>query len=184
MEPETGRVIWSTTDYSVQAGCAVSGKNGRLYLGGYRPGPGAGRPRVWCLDAKDGSLIWESDPLYLAVNVATIGPRFVFVHGQRKEGYLLDKGSGTIMAIVARGYKCTRFAFSEPYLLGSNLDIIDLSDVNDVRLVSSGPRLDPSECASAMVSNGRIFYTGQGGGLQVSQVYGTEAATFTPPWKP
>ncbi|MFH1883335.1 MAG: hypothetical protein ABIL62_11560 [Planctomycetota bacterium] len=31
-------------------------------------------------------------------------------------------------------------------LLGSNMDIYDLSDVDNVKLVSSGPRLDPSEC--------------------------------------
>ncbi len=182
LDPDTGREIWATTDYSVQAGCAVSAKDGRLYLGGYRPGQEPQSPRVWCLDAKDGSLVWESDPLHLAVNVVTIGPRFVFVHGQRKEGYLLDKDSGEIIEIVARGYKCTRFTFSEPYLLGSNLDLIDTSDVSNVRLVSSGPRLDPSECAAAMVSNGRVFYTGQGSGLQVSEVYGAEAATFTVPW--
>ncbi|MFV2069655.1 MAG: PQQ-binding-like beta-propeller repeat protein, partial [Pirellulales bacterium] len=172
MEPDTGRVIWSTTQYSVQGGCAVSGNDGRLYLGGYRPGAGRRGRRVWCLDANDGSLIWESDPLHLAVNVVTVGPRFVFVHGQRKEGYLLDKNTGKIVTIVAKGYKCTRFTLSEPYLLGSNLDVIDVSNVTDVRLVSSGPRVDPSECAAAMVSNGRIFYTGQGSGLQVSLVYG------------
>lgn len=73
------------------------------------------------LDAKDGSLIWQSDRLHLAVHVVTVGPRFAFVHGQRKEGYLLDKETGKIVAIVARRYKCTHFTLSEPYLLGSNL---------------------------------------------------------------
>lgn len=69
---------------------------------------------------------------------------------------------------VAKGYKCTRFTLSEPYLLGSNLDIFDLSDPARAGLVSTGPRLDWSECVGATVSNGRVFYTAHGGGLQIS----------------
>jgi hypothetical protein len=57
-----------------------------------------------------------------------------------------------------------------------------LSDVHDVKLLSSGPRLDPSECIGAFVSNGRIFYSGHGAGLQASQVYGEEAHSPEPPW--
>jgi hypothetical protein len=41
--------------------------------------------------------------------------------------------------------------------------------------LNTGPRLDPSECIGACVSNGRIFYTGHGGGLQVALLYGQEA---------
>jgi hypothetical protein len=37
--------------------------------------------------------------------------------------------------------------------------------------------MDPSECIGACVSNGRIFYTGHGAGLQASQRYGDEAAS-------
>ncbi len=184
LDPATGRVNWCTTDYSTQGGCTISGRDGRLYLGGYRPGAGARGRRVWCLDAKDGSLIWESDPLYLAVKVVTVGPRFVFAHGQRKEGYLLDKETGKTVNVVARGYKCTGFSLSEPYLLGSSLDVIDVSDMKDERLISSGPRVDPSECVGAIISNGRMYYTGQGSGLQVSQVYGAEAEAFVAPWEP
>ena len=61
------------------------------------------------------------------------------------------------------------------------MDVYDLSDPDHIRLVSTGPRLDPSECIGACVSNGRIFYTGHGGGLQACQVYGEEAAAG-PPW--
>jgi hypothetical protein len=63
------------------------------------------------------------------------------------------------------------------------MDIYDLSDVDDIELVSSGPRLDPSECIGMVVSNGRIFYTCHGGGMQVSQVCGPEAASFIAPWQ-
>jgi hypothetical protein len=72
---------------------------------------------------------------------------------------------------------------SEPYIIGANMDIIDTSDGNGNKLVSSGPCIDARECVSAIVSNGRIFYTSQANGLQVSQVFGAEAESFTSLWE-
>jgi len=43
--------------------------------------------------------------------------------------------------------------------------------------------VDAREFESTVVSNGRLFYTAQASGLQVSQVGGAEAASFTPAWK-
>ena len=79
-------------------------------------------------------------------------------------------------------------AIAEGYLhfgtmAGSNMDIYDLSDVDNVKLVSSGPRLDPSECVGSVISNGRVFYTCHGGGLQACQVCGTETASIGSPWQ-
>jgi len=182
LEPETGKVLWLTTKYSVRGGCTISAQDGRLYLGGYNPLSGTQNRHVWCLDAKDGSLIWQSEPLLEAIHVATIGPQFIFIHAQYKNAYLLDKATGKIRATLARDYKCTRFTMSGSCLLGPSMDVYDLSDIRDIRLLSSGPRLDPSECIGACVSNGRIFYTGHGGGLQASQVYGEEASPAGPAW--
>ena len=42
--------------------------------------------------------------------------------------------------------------------------------------------MDARECVAAVVSNGRIFYTSQSSGMQVSQVYGAEAAGAGLPW--
>ncbi|MHC4630496.1 MAG: hypothetical protein ACYS9C_04400, partial [Planctomycetota bacterium] len=36
-EPVTGQIIWSMTKYYIHSGCTISGKDGRLYLGGYNP---------------------------------------------------------------------------------------------------------------------------------------------------
>jgi outer membrane protein assembly factor BamB len=182
IEPDTGQVIWLTTRYFIHGGCTICGEDGRLYLGGYNKLEG-GNSLVWCIDANDGSLIWKSEPVREAIHVVTIDPRFLFVHAQYKNGFLLDKHTGKILTTLTQGYKCTRFTLSEPYLLGSNLDVHDLSDINNVSLVSSGPRLDPSECIGAVVSNGRIFYTCHGGGLQVCQVCGEEADALAAPWK-
>jgi len=182
IDPVTGQVLWLTTRYFIHGGCTISGEDGRLYLGGYNKLE-EGQSLVWCVDARNGSLIWKSDPVREAIHVVTIGPRFLFVHAQYRNGFLVDKDTGKILTTLTKGYKCTRFTLSEPYLLGSNMDIYDLSNVGEIELVSSGPRLDPSECIGTVVSNGRLFYTCHGGGLQVSQVCGSEAASFAAPWQ-
>jgi hypothetical protein len=182
MDPATGAVRWLTTEYSVTAGCTISGENGRLYVGGYNQPHERTKDRyVWCLDARDGSLIWQSDPLVKAINVVTVAERFIFAFAYGGNGYLIDKGTGKIRTAFKRPYACTRFSFSEPYLVGANMDLIDTS--GRLRLVSSGPPLDTRECVGATVSNGRIFYTTQASGLQASQVCGAEAAAFRAPWE-
>ncbi len=184
LEPKSGNVLWTNTDYAVHAGCTVSGDNGRLYLGGYNPVEEEGKVnRVWCLNAEDGSLAWKSEPLTRAIHVITIGKRLLFTHSQYQNGYLLDKQTGKILQTLTRGYRCTRFTMSEPYLLGPNMDLFDLSDPKDVRYVWGGPPVDVMFCVGAFVSNGRVFYTTNGAGLQVSAAYGEEADRSTVPWQ-
>ncbi|MGB2821105.1 MAG: PQQ-binding-like beta-propeller repeat protein, partial [Phycisphaerae bacterium] len=183
LDPATGKVLWSTTEYCVHGGCTISGADGRLYLGGYNRHDMKTRDRyVWCLDATDGSLIWRSDPVTVAIHVVTVGPRFLFVHAQNHNGYLIDKQTGKVLtSSITQTYQCTRFTLAEPYLLGCSMDVHYLA--NPSRLLSTGPRLDPSECTSPVASNGRLFYTGQGGGLQACLVCGPEAASLTPAWR-
>ena len=50
--------------------------------------------------------------------------------------------------------------------MGANMDMIDLSD--GTRWWPPGPAIDSRECVGSSVSNGRIFYTSQASGLQVS----------------
>jgi len=176
IEPQTGQVLWLTTKYFIHGGCTICGENGRLYLGGYNKLDGEDS-FVWSVDARGGSMIWKSEPTREAIQVVTIGPRFLFVHAQYRNGFLLDKDTGKILATLTPSYKCTRFTLSEPYLLGSNMDVHDLTDINNIKLISSGPRLDPSECIGMVVSNGRLFYTGHGGGLQACIACGTEASS-------
>lgn len=181
IDPATGDVIWTTTKHSAHSGCTISGKDGRLYLGGYSR-VDERTNRVWCLDAKDGSLVWQSDPVEGAIHVITIGESFLFTHAQYQNGYLLDKENGKILRTLTQGYKCTRFTCAGPYLLGANMDVRDISGGGD-ELVSTGPALDPSQCVGAIVSNGRMFYTSHGSGLQASQVFGAEAETARAPWE-
>jgi hypothetical protein len=182
LDPATGKVLWKTSDYHVTAGCTISGKGGRLYLGGYnKPNRLTEDRYVWCLDARDGSLVWQSEPVGSAVNVITVGDRYLFTNASGKDGHVLDRESGKILSRFNLGYACTRFTLSEPYVLGSNMDMIDLSADN--RLVVTGPAIDSRECVGSVISNGRLFYTSQASGLQVSQVYGEEAVAAGLPWR-
>ena len=117
--------------------------------------------------------MWQSEPLSRAIHVVTIGERFLFTHSQYRNAFLLDKAAGKIEATLMKGYRCTRFTISEPYLLGSNMDIYDTS--NGVKLVSSGPAVDVLQCIGAFASNGRVYYTTNGGGMQLSMRCGAEA---------
>lgn len=183
LDPASGEVIWLTNDYYVTAKCTLSGRDGRLYIGGNnRPSESTESRFVWCLDAKDGSLVWKSDPITSALNVVSVGANYIFSNALRGRGNVFDRSSGKIVGGVEHNYACCRFTLSEPYILGANMDMIDLSQ--ESRLVSTGPAIDSRECLGAVVSNGRIFYTSQASGFIVSQTYGATAPAEPSQFKP
>lgn len=182
LDPQTGQVQWQTTDYYVTSKCTLTGRDGRLYIGGFNRASEETLDRfVWCLNAADGSLVWKSDPVTSALNVVTVGPTFIFSNALRGRGNVFERESGKVVGGVGHNYACCRFTMSEPYILGANMDMIDLSQ--DSRLVSTGPAIDSRECLGAVVSNGRIFYTSQASGFVVSQTYGDEAAVVPAVWE-
>jgi outer membrane protein assembly factor BamB len=182
LDPRTGEVEWINTRYFVTAGCTISGEEGRLYLGGYnQPDESTPNRYIYCLDARDGSLVWRSPAVKSAVNVITVGDEFIFSNARGEEGNVLDKRTGRILSQFNMKYACTRFTVSGTYLLGTNMDMIDLE--NDNQLVASGPCVDSRECVGATVSNGRLFYTSQASGLQLSLTAGEEAQTSQAPWE-
>ena len=182
ISPETGDVKWLTTKHYVTAGCTVTARDGRLYLGGYNPaGEDTNDRFIWCLDAKDGSLVWRSDPVRSAVNVVTVGDRFIFSNAIRAQCHVFDKATGKITYRFDLDYNCTRFTVSEPFLMGPNMDMLDLS--NGHKLVATGPAVDSRECLGSAVSNGRIFYISQASGLELSAVCGADAKRLSPVWE-
>jgi len=181
LDPMTGEVRWLTTEYYVTAGCAMSGKDGRLYLGGTNPPNDTTKNRyICCLDARDGSLIWQSEPIKWSFNAILVTDDFIFNNASKNDAYVFDKETGKITDRFNYDWYCTRLVISEPYVFGPNMDVVDLSDGN--KLVSTGPAVDNRECVAPVVSNGRIFYTSQAAGVQMSQVCGSEAASFSP-WR-
>jgi outer membrane protein assembly factor BamB len=181
MDPQSGQIAWITTKYYVTGKCTLTARDGRLYVGGNNPALEGTQDRfVWCLDAKDGSLVWRSEPVTSALNVVSVGDQHVFSNALRGFGHVFDVKSGKIVGEVRHNYACCRFTLSEPYLLGANMDVVDLS--HDGALVSTGPAVDSRECLGAIVSNGRVFYTSQASGIQVSQVAGADTRTHGPVW--
>jgi len=180
MDPDTGEVLWTNTEHALHAGCTVSAEAGRLYLGGYNPVEDKTN-RVWCLNAKDGTLIWKSDPVLGAIHVITIGSEYLFTHAQYRQGYLIDKNTGKIAGELTKAYRCTRFTLCEPYLLGPIMNIHRFAPGDE--LVYAGPSIDVLQCVGGFVSNGRVFYTTNGGGLQACLVCGPEAQAFALPWE-
>ncbi|WP_417847342.1 PQQ-binding-like beta-propeller repeat protein [Thalassoglobus sp.] len=182
MDPASGDVVWSTTDYHVTSKCTISARDGRIYLGGFAAARQSAKDRfVWCLDAKDGSLVWQSDPVTSALNVVSVGKEFIFSNALRGVGNVYDRETGKVINTVGHNYACCRFTLSEPYVLGANMDMIDLS--KDGQLVSTGPAIDSRECLGAVVSNGRIFYMSQASGFIVSQTYGEESKNLPAVWE-
>ena len=182
LEPSTGKQIWMNTDYYVTSKCTLSARDDQLYIGGFnRAKEGTDERFVWCLNAEDGSLVWRSDPITSALNVVTVGPTFIFSNALRGKGNVFDRLTGKVIGSIGHNYACCRFTLSEPYVLGANMDMIDLS--RDGKLVSTGPAIDSRECLGAVVSNGRIFYMSQASGFVVSQTYGAASSDLPAVWE-
>jgi outer membrane protein assembly factor BamB len=182
LNPQTGDVIWKTNKYFVTAKCTLTGKDGRIYIGGFNPAREETKDRfVWCLDAKDGSLVWQSDVVTSALNVVTVGDEFIFSNALRGRGNVFDRQTGKVVGGVDHNYACCRFTMSGSYILGANMDMIDLASGS--KLVSTGPAIDSRECLGAVVSNGRIFYISQASGFVVSQTYGEESKKLPAVWE-
>ncbi|MEO2008697.1 MAG: PQQ-binding-like beta-propeller repeat protein, partial [Pirellulaceae bacterium] len=181
IDPATGDVKWLTTDYYVTSKCTLSARDQKIYIGGFnRAKEGTDDRFVWCLNAADGSLVWKSDPVTSALNVVTVGEKFIFSNALRGKGNVFDKKTGKVVSSIGHNYACCRFTLSEPYVLGANMDMIDLS--SNGKLVSTGPAIDSRECLGAVVSNGRIFYMSQASGFVVSQTYGAASKNLPAVW--
>lgn len=182
LDPKTGDVIWKTNDFYVTSKCTLSARDGRIFIGGFnRAQEGTDDRFVWCLDAETGKLVWQSEPVTSALNVVSVGEKYIFSNALRGKGNVFDRETGKVVSQIGHNYACCRFTLSGSYVLGANMDMIDLSQ--DGKLVSTGPAIDSRECLGAVVSNGRIFYISQASGFLVSQTYGEESENLPAVWE-
>ena len=114
------------------------------------------------------------------MNVVSVGEKFIFSNAIRAQCHVFDKATGKITYRFDLDYNCSRFTLSGSFLMGPNMDMLDLS--NGHRLVATGPAVDSRECLGSAVSNGRIFYISQASGLEMSAVCGDDARRLTPVW--
>ena len=113
--------------------------------------------------------------------MVTVGDEFIFSNALRGKGNVFDRETGRVVNSIGHNYACCRFTMSGSYVLGANMDMIDLAA--DGKLVSTGPAIDSRECLGAVVSNGRIFYMSQASGFVVSQSFGEDAAHLPAVWE-
>ena len=117
---------------------------------------------AFCIDAATLRIIWKFPTRGGKTNCNNISSPAIAVLGTPYGGRYLHFGT------MAGSYYVLDAANGQAHM-------IDTSKGN--KLVSSGPCVDVRECVGAVVSNGRIFYTSQGSGLQVSQVCAGDAQT-------
>ena len=91
---------------------------------------------VVLISAINRSLIWKSDPVVSAVNVVSVGEKFIFSNAIRAQCHVFDKATGKIAYKFDLDYSCTRFTLSGDFLMGSNMDMLDLSSGH--KLVATG----------------------------------------------
>ena len=138
------------------------------------------RPRLVIANMKR----WTARELDLrreAASASELAEAMEAMPGYRIPAIDWDRTTGKVINSIGHNYACCRFTLSEPYVLGSNMDMIDLSQ--NGKLVSTGPAIDSRECLGAVVSNGRIFYTSQASGFIVSQTFGKEAENLRAVWE-
>ena len=65
----------------------------------------------------------------------------------RGKGNVFDRQTGKMVSSLGHNYACCRFTLSEPYVLGANMDMIDLSD-NGTRALQTALWVNQEVCAA------------------------------------
>jgi len=206
---ETGKEVWTIDFSQFGSGGNDSGlalMDNKLYYStffGYAPkrkdGQAKSRGLTAAIEPMTGQVIWLTTKHYVTAGCtisADSGRLYLGGYNpptektQNRYALCLDAGSGSLIwrsEPVGKAVNVVTIGSNLLFTHGStgqpsyNMDLIDTTDGN--KMVSSGPCVDVRECVGGIVSNGRLFYTSQASGLQVSQVYGAEAASWTVPWE-
>ena len=166
--PATGEIRWRTNlPWNSRTGTPVyqAGEPGKLYLSG------AYQQKKFCLDASDGTILWENtqDLNATLVHAASVGPDyFVVAHKYGNKAYRFDLSNGvnTGVNLWAPSHGCGSIVLgSEGFAMSAGIDGICIKDsTNGTTLWTSGG-FTASTCPHPAVANGRIFYCPQDDGM-------------------
>lgn len=96
VEPATGKVLWTSTEYHVHSYGRPAARDGHLYLGGYSGAP------MYCISAKDGKLKWQANVNFFFHNPA-LGEDYFVVRGYSGLGLIRDLATGKVRVRDNRG---------------------------------------------------------------------------------
>jgi outer membrane protein assembly factor BamB len=160
VEPASGKVLWTSTDYHVHGYGRPAGRDGLLYLGGQSGAP------MYCIAAKDGSLKWQADKLSYSHHPA-LGEDYFVVRGYGGYGMVRDLATGKPLVRDKREVQggCPDHACSPVLLTSGRLSYAVSSSGLYVRDMDSGKILwqslgfAPRACTAPIAANGRLFYS-------------------------
>lgn len=160
VEPASGKVLWTSTDYHVHGYGRPAARGGLLYLGGQ-----AGAP-MYCVSAKDGSLKWKANNVSYSHQPA-LGEDYFVVRGYGGYGFVGDLATGKQLVRNNREVEggCPDHACSPVLLTSGRLSYAVSSSGLYVRDMDSGKILwqslgfAPRACTSPTAANGRLFYS-------------------------
>jgi outer membrane protein assembly factor BamB len=160
VEPATGKVLWTSTDYHVHGYGRPAGRDGMLFLGGQSGAP------MYCIAAKDGSLKWKVDNVSYSHQPA-LGEDYFVVRGYGGHGIVRDLATGKPVIRDKREVLggCPDHSCAPVLLTSGRLSFAVSSsglyarDIDSGKIVWQSLGFAPRACTSPTAANGRLFYS-------------------------
>jgi outer membrane protein assembly factor BamB len=160
VEPATGKVLWTSTEYHVHGYGRPAARDGHLYLGGQSGAP------MYCVSAKDGKLKWQVDNVSYSHHPA-LGEDYFVVRGYGGDGIVRDLETGKPVIrdrhVVQGG--CPDHACSPVLLTSGRLSYavscsgLYVRDIDTGKILWRSLGFAPRACTSPTAANGRLFFS-------------------------
>ena len=165
IDPATGVISWHTSlPWGSRTGTPVY-KDGKLYLSG------AYQQMKFCLDASDGTILWQNndDPSATLVHAASVGPDYLVVahkYGNKANRFDLSTGVDSGVNLWAPSHGCGSIVLgSEGFAMSAGINGLCIKDSTDGTTLWTSGGFTASTCPHPAVTNGRIFYCPQDDGM-------------------
>jgi outer membrane protein assembly factor BamB len=160
VEPATGKVLWTSTEYHVHGYGRPAARDGHLYLGGQASAP------MYCISARDGKLKWQADNVSYSHHPA-LGEDYFVVRGYGGEGIVRDLATGKPVIRDRREVLggCPDHACSPVLLTSGRLSYavstsgLYARDIESGKIAWQSLGFAPRACTSPTAANGRLFFS-------------------------